>query len=427
MHMQNPVLPSASAPLRFLFLDLNSYFASVEQQLHPALRGKPVIVIPTETETTCAIAASYEAKAHGIKTGTMVYEARHLCPDVICVVGDHRQYVEYHHRVLEEVDRHLPVHAVESIDELSCELMGTEREEDRAIAIARNIKSGLRRNVGEYIRASIGLSTNRYLAKVATDLQKPDGLVVLYPDMLPARLHGLPLDTLPGIGRNMYRRCLRAGVGDMETLWRQSPARLRHIWGGVQGERFWYQLRGHELPAFASQRRSIGHSHVLAPEWRPATQAWQVAKRLTQKAAARLRRQEMFASHLALSVRMEYGARYSAETHGEATCDTLSFMRALTPLWAEIMQACGGGRVKKISVVLSGLSTTTAKQPDLFAHPLSPQDRSRYERASRAMDTLNARYGRDTVVMGFLPARTHAFSGTKIAFTRVPEISEFHE
>lgn len=426
--MQNQALPPAHAPLRFLFLDLNSYFASVEQQRHPALRGKPVMVIPTETEATCAIAASYEAKAYGIRTGTMVYEAKRLCPDVICVVGDHRHYVEYHHRVLEEVDRHLPIHAVESIDELSCELLGSEREEASAIAIAQKIKAGLRQNVGECIRASIGLSTNRYLAKVATDLQKPDGLVVLYPDMLPARLHGLPLDTLPGIGRNIYRRCLRAGVGDMETLWRQSPAVLRSIWGGVQGERFWYHLRGHELPAFETQRRSIGHSHVLAPQWRPAPLAWQVAKRLTQKAAARLRRQEMFASHLMLSVRMEHGARYSAERRGEAICDTLSFIRTLTLLWAEVMQASGDGRVKKISVALSGLSTTASKQPDLFAQTTMPaHDHTRYEHASRAMDRLNARFGRDTVVMGYLPARTHSFSGTKIAFTRVPDISEFHE
>ena len=434
-------------PLRYLFLDLNSYFASVEQQLHPELRGRPVAVVPAETDATCAIAASYEAKAYGIKTGTMIYDARRMCPELVCVVARHEHYVEYHHRVLEEVDRHLPVYSVDSIDELSCKLLGAEGEEENALALARRIKGGLKQNVGECIRASVGLSTNRYLAKVATDLQKPDGLVVLRPEMLPERLHGLPLDTLPGIGRNMYRRLLRAGIGDMETLWRQNPKQLRAVWGGVQGERFWYKLRGHELPAFETQRRSIGHSHVLEPQWRPAPLAWQVAERLTQKAAARLRRYEFYATHLALSVRIEQGGRYSAEAKFAAACDNITLLRELKILWTDILRASGGdtGRVKKISVALYGFaSAQNAFQqlslPDLFGQSTASsimdyphkagndeETRKRYERASHAMDTLNARYGRDTVVMGFLPSRSHAFSGTKVAFTRIPEREEFYE
>ena len=86
--------------LRWLVLDLNSFFASCEQQENPELRGKPVIVVPTMAETTCAIAASYPAKAFGIKTGTLVHEARRLCPDVQLVQAHHKLYVEYHHRIL---------------------------------------------------------------------------------------------------------------------------------------------------------------------------------------------------------------------------------------------------------------------------------------------------------------------------------------
>lgn len=420
---------TAKLPLRYLFLDLNSYFASVEQQSNPQLRGRPIAVVPAETDATCAIAASYEAKAYGVKTGTMIYDAKRMCPDLVCVVARHEHYVEYHHRVLEEVDRHLPVYSVDSIDELSCKLLGSECEEENALELARRIKAGLRERVGECIRASVGLSTNRYLAKVATNLQKPDGLVVLRPEMLPQRLHGLSLDTLPGIGRNMYRRCLRAGIGDMETLWRQNPKQLRAIWGGVQGERFWYKLRGHELPAFESQRRSIGHSHVLEPQWRPTPLAWQVAERLTQKAAARLRRYEFYATHLALSVRFEQGGRYGAEAKFAAACDNITLLREMKSLWAEILRSSGdgGGRVKKISVALYGLSAERSLQTDFFSSAPHEASLQRFERASRAMDTLNARYGRDTVVMGFLPSRSHAFSGTKVAFTRIPEQEEFYE
>src|ERR1700722_17937971 len=110
----NPLTPPTG--LRWLYVDFNSYFASVEQELNPALRGKPVAVVPVETDATCAIAASYEAKAFGIKTGTPNYEAKRMCPGLICVVGHHENYVDYHHRIIKEVENHIPVAAVCSID-----------------------------------------------------------------------------------------------------------------------------------------------------------------------------------------------------------------------------------------------------------------------------------------------------------------------
>jgi DNA polymerase-4 len=105
--------------LKWLFMDLNSYFASVEQQERPELRGKPVAVVPMMTDSTCAIAASYEAKAYGIKTGTPIYEAKQMCPGLRCVLARHDLYVDYHHRILEEVVKHTPINKVWSIDELS--------------------------------------------------------------------------------------------------------------------------------------------------------------------------------------------------------------------------------------------------------------------------------------------------------------------
>ena len=98
--------------LRWLFLDLNSYFASVEQQENPALRGKPVAVVPMMADSTCAIAASYEAKAYGVKTGTPVYEAKKMCPGLKLVLARHDVYVDYHHRIFEEVIKHTPSYPV---------------------------------------------------------------------------------------------------------------------------------------------------------------------------------------------------------------------------------------------------------------------------------------------------------------------------
>src|SRR5476649_2295506 len=140
--MSNDVINPLAPPLglRWLYIDFNSYFASVEQQLEPRLRGKPVAVIPVETDSTCAIAASYKAKAFGVKTGTPIYEAKKMCPGLICVLAQHERYVEYHHRILEEVDKYIPVTAVCSIDEVACRLMDNETSVERATEIAHSIK-----------------------------------------------------------------------------------------------------------------------------------------------------------------------------------------------------------------------------------------------------------------------------------------------
>src|SRR5271155_6037003 len=168
MAVSNYPIPALS--LRWLYVDFNSYFASVEQQLRPELRGKPIAVVAVETDSTCAIAASYEAKAVGVKTGTMIHEAKRLCPGLICVLARHERYVEFHHGLIEEIERHIPVTAVCSIDEVACRLMDNEISVERSTEIAQSIKRGIAKTIGPYMRCSIGIAPNRYLAKVGTEL-----------------------------------------------------------------------------------------------------------------------------------------------------------------------------------------------------------------------------------------------------------------
>src|ERR1035441_10247786 len=120
-------MPHQSDRFGFLHIDLNSFFASVEQQLHPEFRNRPLAVVPTHADTTCCIAASYEAKALGIKTGTQVGEAKKICPEIVLVEGDHGVYAEYSQKISEAVDRCCPVAHTPSIDEMDCQLMGREQ------------------------------------------------------------------------------------------------------------------------------------------------------------------------------------------------------------------------------------------------------------------------------------------------------------
>ncbi|MCL6100717.1 MAG: DNA polymerase, partial [Bacteroidetes bacterium] len=135
-------------PLTKLFIDFNSYFASIEQQENPKLRGKPVIVVPTDANTTCAIAASYEAKKLGIKTGTIVGEAKKLCSGLKIVLARHRTYIEYHHKLVETVHTCIPVDMVHSIDEMSCTLIGKQCQKENAIELAQHIKKTINQKVG---------------------------------------------------------------------------------------------------------------------------------------------------------------------------------------------------------------------------------------------------------------------------------------
>jgi DNA polymerase-4 len=126
--------------LRSLLVDFNSYFASVEQQVEPRLRGKPLGVVPMLADTTVCIAASVEAKPFGVKTGTRVGDAKKLCPGIEFVVARHELYIDFHHRAVAAVDQVVPVRAVLSIDEMDCELTGRWREPERALKIARDVK-----------------------------------------------------------------------------------------------------------------------------------------------------------------------------------------------------------------------------------------------------------------------------------------------
>lgn len=422
--------------LRWLYLDLNSYFASVEQQLQPHLRGRPVAVVPTSgTDSTCAIAASYEAKALGIKTGTMIYEARRLCPDLAVVPARHDKYVDFHHRIMAEVEHHLPLTKICSIDEVACRLMGPQQEKQNALALARRIKQGILDNVGICLSTSVGIAPNRFLSKVASNLQKPDGLTVIEAHELPDRLYHLKLRDLPGIGRKIEQRLAKAGVTTVQNFWNLEPKHVRKIWHSVEGERFWYALHGVEVAGPPeTQRHTIGHSHVLSPQMRPRIKARIVARRLTIKAAARLRRLGFYARFYNLDVRYDtQGPRETTRWQGHVKLphsqNSFTFLKALDQLWEAIPKSAEAQRIRQISVALYGLTHEDQMMPDMFDllnDPVAKQQK-KDGRLSNAMDIINQKYGLDTIVIGSLPEPMSRYTGSKIAFTRIPEKAEFHE
>lgn len=414
--------------INVLYVDMNSYFASVEQQDRPELRRKPIAVVPVEADTTACIAASYEAKAFGVRTGTNVAQAKLLCPGLILVKARPDLYVRTHHRVLDAIDAVLPVDAIHSIDEASCRLLGVQRDPARAQELARRVKHAFAQRLGTELRCSIGLAPNRFLAKVAADMQKPDGLTTLLPSELPHRLFTLPITDLPGIGIKMAARLRSVGVYTIEHLCSYDEPGLVRVFRSVVGRDWYHRLRGHDLRELPTHRRSVGHSHVLSPEKRAEEPARGVAIRLLTKAAARARHLGYVAEHLTLSVTyLTPRRRLRADLppppppgfppfwHARAalggTHDTPTLVRALAPLWDSKPK----GPLLKLGVTLHDLVPEGSATPLLFAERRPPAS------LSRALDAINRKYGADTVyVASMQDARKSA--PRRIAFGNIPDL-----
>lgn len=400
--------------LRYLFVDMNAFFASAEQQFRPELRHRPVAVVPVRAETTCCIAASYEAKPFGVKTGTAVWEARRLCPGIVFVEARHELYVRVHHVMLAAVESCLPIHRVQSIDELSCRLSPSDAPIARAVQKGRDVKAAMRDRLGEYLRCSVGIAPNPFLAKVAADMKKPDGLTTITADDLPEKLYTLELTDLPGIGPRMNRRLLREGIHSVEQLLARSPEQLECHWGGIVGRRFWMALHGHDLPEQPTRRRTVGHSHVLAPELRSEAGVLSVLTRLLAKAAARMRRLGYCAGRLDVYVALRESPGWRAWKNLNSCRDTSTMMEAFVSLWRRRPAI---RRPIKVGLVLSRLMPE-----QITTSPLFPGERQRVE-LSRMMDRINAKYGRDAVHLATMHEVLDS-APTRIAFSNVPDFDD---
>jgi DNA polymerase-4 len=403
-------------PLRALTIDFNSFFASVEQQERPELRGKPVAVVPVLAETTGAIAVSIEAKKMGLARNARLSEARRQCPGLLIVEARPEVYINYQRRLAKTIQALVPETKVQSIDELTAHLDGM-LSRPQAEKLAKTIKTKIAREVGPLLRCSIGIAPNWLLAKVASDMQKPDGLVILEDADIPAKLLHLAPGDIAGIGPNIQRRLAVHGINTMAQLYAAKMAEFRGIWGGVRGEQMWRLLHGENLPYFEHESgKTIGHGHVLPPAKRNHTDALAVLKRLLQKAAMRLRHSQLYAGVLSVFIDYIDGASWSDELRLTETQDTLRLTHALNDLWKK-RPAQHARRVPlRVGVHLTRLIDLKLHTPDLFEEPVERTRGKLFE----AVDHLNKVFGKNTVYLGGAHGATKD-APMRIAFTRIPE------
>jgi len=403
--------PSPNSILNWMLIDMNSYFASVEQHLRPELRGRQVAVIPVESENTCVIAASCEAKSHGVKTGTRVRDARRLCPGIVLVKARPDVYVRIHHAILRSVDQCLPVHKVYSIDEWTIRLLGEEQKRENAVTLGHRIKQQLLNDFSPWLTCSIGIAPTRLLAKIASELRKPDGLTVLDPSELPDRLNHLALDDLCGIGPGMLARLHAHGIRTIQDLWMLHRQQAIQVWGSVCGGDWWAGFHGYDEPELPTRRRSMSHENVLDPKFRNDEGAHGIIIRLLCRLGARLRQDGYFAQSLRVHLKNVHGQYWHKEATLPCVQDTPTLLWKFQKLWQQ--RIVHGDSPIKVGVEVAGLVPNAQVPNSLFYEIEKPRI------VSHAIDNINQRWGAATIYFGSMHGFHHPMDN-KIAFGRIP-------
>ena len=413
--------------IEWLYLDFDGFFASVEQQARPALRGKPIGIVPFDgTVHTVVIACSKEAKAKGVKNVMRLGDAKKICPELILVPQTPSLYRRAHNALLAEINSVIPISAIKSIDELTCKL--DKRDISNPVKLSRDIKRAIAQGVGPHITCSIGFAANRHLAKIACKMDKPNGVTIWPPDIMPEPLYDLPFDDIPGIGGRMEKRLMRAGIYGMKALLATQPKQMRKLWGNVTGERLWYALQGYAIMAGKSQRGMFGHGRVLPPELRDVKGAYDCSRILLVKAARRMRRENFHASTLYLWLHLRFpnrkergwGTRYKLH----AANDDQAILSALESLWTEAKHVVTKRiKIVRVHVTLGDLSQSSSRQLDMLIN--DDYQRQKWESITRAVDGLNSRYGKTLVRLGEWKLPPGGNLGGKISFTRIPWAEDF--
>jgi DNA polymerase-4 len=286
---------------RRLFVDFDSFYASVEQHDNPEYREKPVIVVPCVSDHTCAIAASYQAKRLGVKTGTRVSVAKEKIPGLIVCEARPKRYVEVHNKIVEILSSNFKKVQVLSIDEMACEI--DEEDDFDCEMIAALLKLDFIDGIGETITCSIGVAPNVFLAKVASDMNKPNGFTAIDYNVK-SKISKLDLTDLPGIAERMEARLNKSRIKTIEDLYSFDEIKLKKAWGSIVGQRWYHMLRGSLQCDYGVSNndipKSFGHTHVLPPIKRDDAGAFEVFESLLYKGLERINKHRIGAKRISV-------------------------------------------------------------------------------------------------------------------------------
>lgn len=378
-----------------MHIDMNAFFASVEQQANPELRGKPIAVIGSHGRTVITT-ASYEARAFGVKTGMAKWEAIKVCPQLIFVVGDNKKYTYTSSRIIEMMRQYTPLVEVFSIDEAWLDVTHSLQLFSSAERIAYLLKAQIRQSFG--ITCSIGIAPNKLLAKLASDMQKPDGLTIIKPEEVSKVLETMPIKELCGIGKKMERHLNLLSIRTCGQLGRANEDMLTRKFG-VMGKRYreWGQGIDHS-PVVPQEEddevKSVGHSMTLRRDVDTQEDIQKYLLQLSEMVGRRARRYGVSGKTVTLYIRFaDYFSNVSKqETLINYINQSDEIYKAATAILSSIPI---DQKVRLLGISLSNLQYHTQQLP------LFPEEQ-RKAKMTQAMDAVNNKLGDFTVTYGSL-------------------------
>ena len=390
--------PSAQAPAQtwIMHVDMDAFFASVEQLDDPSLRGKPVAV-GGDSDRGVVAAASYEARTFKVRSAMSMVMAKRLCPQLIVVPGRMRRYSEISHQVMDVLRRFSPLVEQASVDEAYLDVTGTERLFGPPEELGAAVKGGVRARTG--LNCSVGIAPVRFLAKIASDFNKPDGLTVVHPEQVRAFLAQLPVEKIPGAGKRTLDGLARLGV-------RMAADVLRYP------ESFWAQRLGKWGPALYDRARGVDPRGVI-PESEPKSSSaentfredthdrtilrtWLL--RQADRVAADLRRHGVKGRTVTLKIKYsDFRQITRSRTLDEPICDTETIHRTAVALLEELRPS---QNIRLIGVGVSNFHSRP-RQLSLLEEPKQVSGTRRLE-LERAVDAVRERFGKESLTRGDL-------------------------
>jgi DNA polymerase-4 len=408
-------------PPTILHIDLNSCFATIEQQANPLLRGKVIGIVPMGGNNGCVIAPSIEAKKLGIKTGMRVFEAKQIYPKIIIRKPDPCKYRFVHMKIRKILDTYSPKVQPKSIDEFVVDLKGTESFKRGMVTVGCEIKEKIKAEVGDYLTTSVGIANNRCLAKLAAGLQKPDGLDVIDKSNYWEMYHTLSLRDLPGIDVGFSRRLAAVNVHSIPEMYEQTLIELKTGFRSVLGEDWYARLRGWEVDEVEWGTKSFSNQRVIYPAIIAANDILKVVMFLLWKTTSRMR----IAGYQTRRVFFGFNCNgyedappYYWSTHKllpEHTFSSAVLYKAIKEkFYAEFKR----DYVSQVFVGVSELKSLSHMQLNQF------EDLNRTRSLYHAVDKIEHRYGKNTIKPAIMLGTEHIASH-RIPFNSTKEMEQY--
>jgi len=396
-----------------MHIDLNSCFATVEQQARPMLRGKPIAIVNRRTDTTAIVTASYEAKAMGVKVGMKLREAKILCPDIIGLESDPSKYRYVYHRLLDIMKDYSAHVTMKSIDEGVIDFHNTTADiQGRDLVdIGMEIKQRLKDEIGIWMRCNIGIATNRFLAKTAASLHKPDGLDVITPQNIREVLSTLKLTDLTGIAHRNEHRLNSVGIMTPTDFLNTDPTTLQKVvFKSVVGDWWHKRLRGWEVDDVATDIKRVGRQYVLERFDLSYDEVLKRLHHLCESVGSRMRSQNKSARGIYVYAKTrDRGYWHSSSLSGLPFCSDQTIYMQARRLFEKAPD-----QLKEIGIHCYELEEINDHQLSLF------NDQIVHERqVTDAIDDINKRYGErmihsaDTLGTGIYVKQKIPFGSTR--------------